>query len=30
MVNPNGIKNANVPRIETGIARTGISVDLQF
>src|SRR6195952_334799 len=30
MVKPSGIKKQNVPKIETGIASTGISVDLKF
>ena len=30
MVKPNGIKKQNVPNIDTGIAKTGISVERQF
>src|SRR4051794_21160984 len=30
MVNPKGIKKQNVPKIDTGIAKTGISVERQF
>src|SRR5882762_585634 len=30
MVKPKGIKKQNVPKIDTGIASTGISVERQF
>src|ERR1700692_5080568 len=30
MVKPSGIKKQNVPRIDTGMASTGISVERQF
>src|ERR1700709_1061377 len=30
MVKPSGIKKQKVPKIETGMAKTGISVDLKF
>src|ERR1700757_4447589 len=30
IVNPSGMKKQNVPKIDTGIASTGISVDRQF
>src|SRR5580704_756023 len=30
IVNPNGMKKQNVPRMETGMASTGISVERQF
>src|ERR1700722_10971354 len=30
IVNPSGMKKQNVPRMETGIASTGISVERQF
>jgi hypothetical protein len=30
IVNPSGIKKQNVPNIDTGMARTGISVERRF
>src|SRR5450432_4545119 len=30
MVNPSGMKKQNVPNMETGMARTGISVERRF
>src|ERR1017187_3389610 len=30
MVKPNGMKKQNVPKIETGMARTGINVERRF